>query len=247
MRMPSSISKRSHVGGPGEFATTQWSVILAAGGDTSRAAPALAKLCSAYWYPVYAFIRREGRNAHDAQDLTQEFFAELIERDSLAGVVKDRGRFRSWLLAVLKHFLANEWHRSQRQKRGGGVTMVSLDDEAERRYLTEPADPRTAERLYDRAWALTLVDRVLSKLEDEWRESGKLDQFQILKGTITGDRASYSDLSARLEMSEGAVRVTVHRLRGRYRDLLRLEISQTVAFPADADDELRQLFAALGD
>jgi RNA polymerase sigma-70 factor (ECF subfamily) len=207
----------------------------------------LAKLCSAYWYPIYAFIRRQGRNAHDAQDLTQDFFAELIERDSLAGVVKERGRFRSWLLAVLKHFLSNEWHRSQRQKRGGGTTVVSLDDEAERRYLTEPADPRTAERLFDRAWALTLVDRVLSQLESEWCETGKREQFQILKGTLTGDRASYPDLAARLTMSEGAARVTVHRLRNRYRDLLRLEIAQTVAFPGDADDELRQLFAALSD
>lgn len=245
--MPSSISQRAHFGGPREFATTQWSVVLAAGGDTSRAAPALAKLCSAYWYPIYAFIRRQGRNAHDAQDLTQGFFAELIERESLAGVVKERGRFRTWLLAVLKHFLANEWHRSQRQKRGGGKTIISLDDEAERRYLAEPIDPRTAEKLYDRTWALTIVERALSHLENEWRDAGKHDQFQILKGTLTGERASYSELASQLDLAEGAARVAVHRLRNRYRDLLRAEISQTVALPGDADDELRQLFAALGD
>jgi RNA polymerase sigma factor (sigma-70 family) len=243
--MPSSISHRAR--GPREFATTQWSVVLAAGGDTSRAAPALAKLCSGYWYPIYAFIRRQGRNAHDAQDLTQGFFAELIERESLAGVVKDRGRFRTWLLAVLKHFLANEWHRTQRKKRGGGAVIVSLDDEAERRFLAEPIDPSTAEKLFDRSWALTLVDRALSQLENEWRDSGKRDQFQILKGTLTGERAAYPELAQRLGLSESNVRVTVHRLRGRYRDLLRSEISQTVAFPGDAEDELRQLFAALGD
>jgi len=245
--MPSSISKRVPSGGPREFATTQWSVVLAAGGDTSRAAPALSQLCSAYWYPIYAFIRREGRTAHDAQDLTQEFFAELIERDSLSGVVKERGRFRSWLLAVLKHFLVNEWHCSQRKKRGGGTTIVSLDDEAERRYLTEPADPRTAERLYDRAWALIVVDRVLSQLESEWCESGKPEQFRILKSTLSGDRTPYPELAGRLGTSEGAARVTVHRFRNRYRELLRREIAQTVALPGDADDELRQLFAALGD
>ena len=244
--MPSSLSQRSHLGGPREFATTQWSVVLAAGSDNSRAAPALAKLCSAYWYPIYAFIRRQGRNAHDAQDLTQAFFAELIERESLAGVIKERGRFRTWLLAVLKHLLANDWHRSQRQKRGGGAMVVSLDDEAERRYLAEPIDPCTADSLYDRSWALTLVERALAQLEREWNESGKSAEFQILKGTLTGGRASYPDLAARLDMTEGAVRVTVHRLRNQYRDLLRAEISQTVALPGDAEEELRYLFAALG-
>lgn len=245
--MPSTTSQRPHVSGPREFATTQWSVVLAAGGDTSRAAPALSKLCSGYWYPIYGFIRRQGRNAHDAQDLTQQFFAELIERESLAGVVKERGRFRTWLLAVLKHFLANEWHSTQRQKRGGGAVIVSLDDEAERRYLSEPIDPSTAEKFYDRSWALTLVKRALSQLEDEWRDGNKHEQFQVLKGTLTGERASYPELAQRLGMSEGTVRVTVHRLRHRYRDLLRGEISQTVAFPGDAEDELRHLFAALGD
>lgn len=244
--MSSSLSQRINPGSPREFATTQWSVVLAAGGDTSRAAPALAKLCSSYWYPLYAFIRRQGRNAHDAQDLTQAFFAELIERESLASVIKERGRFRTWLLAVLKHFLANDWHRSQRQKRGGGVVVVSLDDDAERRYLSEPIDPETAEKLYDRTWALMLVDRALSQLEDEWREAGKHDQFHLLKSLLTGERVSYPDLAGRLNTSEGAVRVTVHRLRNRYRDLLRAEISMTVASPGDAEDELRQLFAALG-
>jgi RNA polymerase sigma-70 factor (ECF subfamily) len=244
--MPSSLSQRSRLGGAREFATTQWSVVLAAGSDNSRAAPALARLCSAYWYPIYAFIRRQGRNAHDAQDLTQGFFAELIERESLAGVVKERGRFRTWLLAVLKHFLANEWHRSQRQKRGGRAVVVSLDDEAERRYLAEPIAPLTADSLFDRSWALTLVERALSKLESEWNESGKRAEFQTLKGTLTGGRASYSDLAGRLNMTEGAVRVTVHRLRNHYRDLLRSEISQTVALPGDAEDELRYLFKALG-
>jgi len=245
--MPSSISQREHFGGPREFATTQWSVVLAAGGDSSRAAPALEKLCSAYWYPIYAFVRRQGRSPHDAQDLTQQFFADLIERESLASVEKERGRFRTWLLAVLKHFLANDWHRSNRQKRGGGAALLSLDDEAERRYLAEPIDPQTAEKLYDRSWALTLVERALLHLEAEWNEAGKHDQFRVLKRMLTGERTSYADLAAQLEVSEGTARVTVHRLRSRYREVLRSEIAQTVAFPGDAEDELRQLFAALGD
>jgi len=237
--MPSSTSPR-------EFVTTHWSVVIAAGGDASRAAPALARLCSAYWYPIYAFTRRQGRTPHDAQDLTQEFFAQLIERESLAGVVRERGRFRTWLLGSLKHFLANQWHRSQREKRGGGVAFVSLDDDAERRYLKEPIDPRTDEGSFDRIWALTVVERALTRLEEEWREAGRHDQFRILKGALTGDRASYADLAAAMQTSEGTVRVTIHRLRNRYRNLLRSEISQTVADSADADDELRQLFAALG-
>jgi RNA polymerase sigma-70 factor (ECF subfamily) len=244
--MPSTSLPIPAVGGPREFATTHWSVVIAAGSDTSRAQPALTKLCTAYWYPVYAFVRRQGQGTHDAQDLTQEFFARLIESGSLSGVVKERGRFRSWLLASVKHFLVNEWHRSRRQKRGGGAAVLSLDDEAERRYLAEPADPSTAEQLYDRSWALTLLDRVLGLLQEEWEAAGKLAQFEVLKGCLVGERTPHARIGELLGMSEGSVRVTVHRLRERYRILLKAEISQTVTSPDEADDELRYLFAALG-
>jgi RNA polymerase sigma-70 factor (ECF subfamily) len=244
--MPSTSLPIPAAGGPREFATTCWSVVLAAGGDSTRAQPALAKLCTAYWYPIYAFVRRQGEGTHDAQDLTQEFFARLIERGSLSGVVRERGRFRSWLLAAVKHFLVNEWHRSHRQKRGGGATIVSLDDEAERRYLAEPVDPRSAEQLYDRSWAVTLLDKALGQLQEEWRAAGKLAQFDVLKGCFAGDRTSYAIIGETLGMTEGAVRVTVHRLREQYRMLLRAEIAETVASPEDTDDELRHLFASLG-
>jgi RNA polymerase sigma factor (sigma-70 family) len=219
---------------------------VAAGGDPSLSAPALATLCTAYWYPVYAFVRRQGRNAHDAQDLTQDFFASLIERESLADVSRERGRFRTWLLAAAKHFLANAWHRSQRQKRGGGIAIVSLDDEAERRFLAEPMAPESDDQLYDRTWALTVVDRALAQLETTWADLGKKSQFEVLKGALVGDQSTYAEMGAALGQSEGAVRVTVHRLRHQYRDLLRAEIAQTVAAESDAEDELRQLFAALG-
>ena len=165
--MPPSASDQP-AGGRREFATTHWSLVLAAGGDTRGAQPALAALCDAYWYPLYAFIRRQGLAPHDAQDLTQEFFARLIEKEWLGAVQRERGRFRSWLLAALKHFLANEWDKSRARKRGGGVQFVSIDDAtAESRYAQEPADLATADRLYDRRWALTLLDRVLARLREE--------------------------------------------------------------------------------
>jgi RNA polymerase sigma-70 factor (ECF subfamily) len=228
------------------FCTTHWSLVLAARGDTARAQPALAALCHAYWYPLYAFVRRQGVAPHDAQDLTQEFFARLLEKEWLNAVARERGRFRSWLLAALKHFLANEWDKSRAQKRGGGLAFVSIDDtSAESRYVHEPADHTTAETLYDRRWALTLLDRVLARLREEFVVAGKAAHFEALKGTLTGDRTPYAEIAATLGTSEGAVKVAVHRLRERYRDLIRAEIAETVGSPAEVEDELRHLLAAL--
>ena len=227
------------------FDTTRWSVVRAAGGPDSSAA--LALLCRAYWYPLYAFVRRRGYSAHDAQDLTQGFFAQLLARNDLATVDRARGRFRSFLLGALKHYLANEWDRAQAQKRGGGVALISIDDaEAERRYQDEPAEQITAEQLYDRRWALTLLDQVLAKLSAEMSIAGKSAQFEALKFCLTGEPgAAYTEIAERLGTTEGALKVAIHRLRDRYRALLRAEIAETVGSEADVDDELRQLFAAL--
>ena len=243
--MPPSASDQP-AGGRREFATTHWSLVLAAGGDTRGAQPALAALCDAYWYPLYAFIRRQGLAPHDAQDLTQEFFARLIEKEWLGAVQRERGRFRSWLLAALKHFLANEWDKSRARKRGGGVQFVSIDDAtAESRYAQEPADLATADRLYDRRWALTLLDRVLARLREEMAAAGKTAHFDALKFCLTGERAAYAEVALALAMSEGAVKVAVHRLRERYRQLIRAEIAETVATPAEVDAEMRDLLAVL--
>lgn len=233
--------------GARSFATTHWSLVLAARAPAEAAgADALATLCRAYWYPLYAFVRRQGVGPHDAQDLTQEFFARLLEKEWLNAVARERGRFRSWLLAALRHFLANEWDKSRAQKRGGGITFVSIDDSsAESRYAHEPADTITAETLYDRRWALTLLDRVLARLRDEFVAAGKIAHFEALKGTLTGDRTPYAEIAAALGLSEGAVKVAAHRLRERYRDLIRAEIAETVATPAEVEDELRHLLAAL--
>ncbi len=229
------------------FATTRWSVVLAAGGATPAADEALAVLCSAYWYPLYAFVRRQGRSEHDAQDLTQEFFARLLAKDWLGGVERERGRFRSWLLAALKHFLANEWDRASALKRGGGAAVVSLDAlTAEQRYALEPADPASAEKLFDRCWALELLDRVLTRLRGEFEAAGKARIFEELKAGIVGDSAPYAEIAARLGASESAVKAAAHRLRLRYRELLRAEIAETVALSGEIDDELDQLFIALG-
>jgi RNA polymerase sigma factor (sigma-70 family) len=228
------------------FATTHWSVVLHAKGGSSGAHQALGSLCQVYWYPLYAFVRRQGRTPHDAQDLTQEFFARLIEKEWLGDVHRERGRFRAFLLAAMKHFLANEWDKDRAQKRGGGAQIISIDDDtAEARYLHEPIDTATAEKLYDRRWALTLLDQVLARLRGEMEGSGKLKQFEALKGCLAGEKHPYAELGASLGMTEGAVKVAVHRLRERYRNLIRAEIAQTVEDPKELEDELRHLFAAL--
>jgi RNA polymerase sigma factor (sigma-70 family) len=230
---------------PRDFRTTHWSMVLRAGGDDATAHAALSNLCSAYWYPLYAFVRREGHPPHDAQDLTQEFFARLLERGGLASVAPERGRFRTWLLSALQHFLINEWHRARTQKRGGAVVLLSLDDEAEARYLREPADPLTAAKLFDRRWALTLLDRVLAHLGAEFAASGKAAQFEALKFCLSGEKHAYAEVAHTLGMSEGAVKVAAHRLRERYRALIRAEIAETVSSPEDVAGEMHDLFAAL--
>lgn len=234
----------------GQFTSTHWSVVLLAG---QRATPqgdeALAKLCQTYWYPLYAYVRRQGVEPHDAQDLTQEFFARLLAKNYLGQVRREKGKFRSFLLASLKHFLANEWDRARAQKRGGGKTIVSLDDPSvETRYGLEPADVLTAEKIYERRWALTLLDQVLAGLRDEYARSGRAGVFEQLKEFLTGGKGSvsYAEVAERLRMTEGAVKVAVHRLRRRYRELLRAEVAHTVASPGEIDDEIRHLFAALG-
>ncbi len=231
------------------FLTTHWSVVLAAGrSDSTRAQNALGRLCQTYWYPLYAHVRRRGHSPHDAQDLTQEFFARLLERHTLASADPNRGRFRSFLLATMDHFLAHEWEKVRAQKRGGGCRILSLDLAlAEQRYDLEPADTATPDKLFDRRWANALLEEVLNQLEAEYHHAGKAELFAALKQTLTGTRESqpYAVLALHLGMNEAAVKVAVHRLRKRYRELLRAEVANIVAEPEQAGDELRYLLAAL--
>jgi RNA polymerase sigma-70 factor (ECF subfamily) len=221
-------------------------VVLAAGGATPAASDALAVLCRAYWYPLYAFVRRQGHSPDDAQDLTQEFFARLLARGDLASVAPERGRFRAWLLAVMKHFLAKEWVRANRLKRGGGVAAVPLDGVAgEERYTHEPADSVTPEKLYDRRWAMDLLDRGLIRLEAEQAAAGKVEQFAALKFCLAGEKVALREVADRLGSSEGAIKVAVHRLRERYRQLIREEIASTVDREEEIETELQELLAAL--
>jgi RNA polymerase sigma-70 factor (ECF subfamily) len=235
--------------GSAAFVTTHWSVVLAAGrADTTRARDALARLCQTYWHPLYAYVRRLGNSPHDAQDLTQEFFARLLAKNYLASADESRGRFRSFLLASFKHFLANEWEKARAQKRGGGQIPISIDPvAAETGCHFEPADPATAEKTFERRWALTLLDQVLRRLRQEYAATGREELFGQLKPTLTEASRSvrYAEIATRLGTTEGAVKVAVHRLRQQYRELLRAEIAETVASPAKVEDELRSLFAAL--
>jgi RNA polymerase sigma-70 factor (ECF subfamily) len=231
------------------FVTTHWSLVLAAGkGASAQARAALAALCQTYWYPLYAYVWRQGHQPDDAQDLTQAFFARLLEKHYLQSADPERGRFRSFLLTAFKRFLSKERDRERTQRRGGGRKLLPLDFEAgERRYSLEPAHEITAERIYEQRWALTLLDRVFVRLRDEFDRAGKQKEFDCLKVYLTGEAGtpSYQEAAAELATTEGAVRVAVHRLRRRYRELVREEIAQTVAGPEDVDEELRHLFAAL--
>jgi len=234
---------------PAVFATTQWSAVLSAGrNDTTRARAALAQLCKTYWYPLYAYVRQRGHSAHDAQDLTQEFFARLLEKNSLGRVTRGRGKFRSFLLAAMNHFLADEWKRARAQKRGGGHRAISLDaHDAETRFEREAVDKVTPERLYEQNWALALLDTVYHRLRREYETGGRGHLFDTLKFSLTGSRSAmpYADLAKWLGLTESAVKVAVHRLRQRYRELLREEVAQTVASPGEVEEELRGLFRAL--
>jgi RNA polymerase sigma factor (sigma-70 family) len=231
------------------FATTRWTVVLAAGGrGTPQADVALEELCRTYWYPLYAYVRRHGHSHEDAQDLTQAFFARLLEKNYLEGISNNGGKFRAFLLVAIKRFLANEWDRANRQKRGGGVAPLSLDwQDADTRYQINPADDVSPDKLYDRAWALTVLERVITRLRDENSAEGKAKIYSQLKHFLMAgkDEISYGQAAAALQMSEGTVRVTVHRLRRRYRELLREEIAQTLSDPAQADEEMQVLFCAL--
>jgi RNA polymerase sigma factor (sigma-70 family) len=233
------------------FATTRWSVVLAAGAERSSPGvqEALATLCETYWYPLYAFLRSRGYSAEDAQDLTQAFFARLLEKQTIRHADPARGRFRSFLLASLKNFAANQHDREIARKRGGDVPILSLEIEtAEGRFQMEPPSDETPERVFDRRWALTLLDRVMSRLHAETVHSGKPSQFERLKGYLTGDhpQLSYAETATHLATSEGAIKVAVHRLRRRFRDLIRDEIAQTVSSPEEIEDELRHLWSSVG-
>jgi RNA polymerase sigma-70 factor (ECF subfamily) len=223
-------------------------VVLAAKEDSlPAAADALAQLCRAYWYPLYVFIRRRGHGPHDAQDLTQEFFYRLLDKRYLSAVDHRKGRFRTFLLAALEHFLANEWRRSQTQRRGGGQQIISIDDSAEQRYSHEPVTELSPERIYEQRWALAFLEQVLVKLRAEFVEAGKGETFEATKAFLTGDRSpvGYADLAASLGTTEAALKMAVSRMRQRYAELLRQEIANTVASPDEIEDELRALMAAL--
>ena len=236
-------------GGRGGFATTRWSVVLAAGRRSGEhSAEALATLCEAYWYPVYAFIRRQGHDADHARDLTQEFFTRVLEKHYFSDADPARGRFRAFLLTSIRHFLSNERDREQALKRGGRTPPLSLDVEtAEGTYQLEGRDELTPEKLFDARWATLLLDRALGRLREEYVAADKRTLFDQLKGFLTGDSddVPYADTATALDMSEGAVKVAVHRLRRRFRDALVREIAETVSDPADIDAEIRHLLQAV--
>ena len=231
------------------FASTHWSVVLAASDPTTRdAAPALEHLCRAYWYPLYAFIRRRGHSPADAQDLTQGFFEQLLEKNWIAGADRQKGRFRSFLLMALKRFLANEWDKANRLKRGAHVQRISLPlDTAETRYCQEPVAAATPEQLFEKEWALALLDAVLTRLREDFARDGKAALFDELKPCLvgSGEAQPYATLAGKLGMTEGAVKVAVHRLRARYRACLETQIAETVDSPGEVAQEIRHLFRVL--
>jgi RNA polymerase sigma factor (sigma-70 family) len=231
------------------FATTHWSVVLAAAkGDSSGGIGALEKLCRCYWYPLYAYVRRRGYRPEDSEDLTQEFFARLLQHNWVAEARRSKGRFRSFLLMVLNRFLANEWDKIRAAKRGGGVPTIPIQmDTAETRYSLEPATTTTPEQIFERQWALALLDQVLLALRAEYEKGGKAALFDALKPSLAGrsETQPYAELAASLGMTEAAVKVAVHRLRERYRRRLQAEVAHTLASPSEVDSELRHLFRVL--
>ena len=231
------------------FHTTRWSLVVAAGGDRSTVAhQALATLCEIYWYPLYAYVRRQGHDADAARDLTQAFFVQLLERHDVQRLRRERGRLRSYLLGAVRHFLANEASRVQALKRGGGQPPVPLEfDAAEGRYVREPADVETPERLFERRWALTILEQVFSDLKQSWETAGRATEFEVLKDCLMGEpRGGYDQVAATLGTTANAVGVAVHRLRRAFRSRLREIIADTVVDEDAVDDEIRHLFASLG-
>jgi RNA polymerase sigma-70 factor (ECF subfamily) len=241
----------STTAGAGAFRTTHWSVVLSARrSGSSQAGEALASLCQVYWYPLYVFVRRSGHDHHEAQDLVQEFFSRFIEKEYLQAVDRDKGRFRSFLLGCLRNFLGTCRERAQTAKRGGGYSFLSWEEAtADKRYGLEPCETMTAEKLFDRQWALTLLEKAIQELKSEFAHAGKADVFGALQVFLSGEKnpASYEEIAAALKMSEPAVRVNVHRLRRRYGELIRTEIGRTVAAPAEIESELQHLFAVLSE
>jgi RNA polymerase sigma factor (sigma-70 family) len=234
---------------PGDiFATTHWTVVLAAGRrHTPQSDAALEELCRTYWFPLYAYVRRRGHTKEDAEDLTQAFFARLLEKNFLANLAGEKGKFRAFLLVALKHFLANESDKSQAQKRGGGVTPLSLDwQTADTKFQVAATHEPSPDKAFDREWALALLAKVIERLQKECAADGKARVFEQLKIFLTAGNAESAqrDVAKTLGLEEGAVRVAIHRLRKRYRQLLREEITQTLSDPAQADEEMRALFGA---
>ena len=236
--------------GSAEFTATHWSVVLAAAQEESpRSAAALEKLCRTYWYPLYVYVRRRGHSPEGAQDLTQQFFARFLQKEYFRLADPRRGRFRTFLLHALDHFLVNEWKRAQRVKRGGGTPCLSLDaDDAERRYAVEPVTTLTPERAYEKRWAMTLLEQVLAALRQEYAEAGNSRVFEALAELLWGKDAStsYALIGERLGMTEGTARWAMHRLRERYRERLRAEVAHTVADPMEVEEELRHLITVVG-
>ncbi len=233
----------------GLFRTTHWSLVLAAGqGGLGQAGEALEELCRTYWYPLYLYVRRRGYGPHDAQDLTQQFFARFLEKGSLNLADPARGRFRSFLLRSLQNSLADDWKRAHRAKRGGGAVELPLDGvAAEARYAAELTSPMTPERAYEQRWALTLLERVLGRMREDYARAGKARLFEALQDFLWGPEgsASYATLAQDLAMTEGALRVAVHRLREHYRERLRAEVANTVSDPTEVDAELRHLIQVI--
>ena len=231
------------------FVSTHWSVVLSAGDPASpHAATALETLCRAYWYPLYAYVRRRGHSPEDAQDLTQEFFARLLAGNWVGDADPAKGRFRTFLLTALSRFLANEWDRARAQKRGGGAVPLPLDTAvAESRYCAEAIGSMAPDRLYDRQWAMTLLDQALTRLSAEHERSGKAAEFTVLSPALTAERGDipYATWASQLGLNETAVRQAVHRLRKRFREVFREEIAQTMTAPEDVEEEIRHLLAAL--
>jgi RNA polymerase sigma factor (sigma-70 family) len=232
----------------GQFAATHWSAIVRAGGPDSHAASeALEQLCRVYWYPLYAFARRHGCSPSDAEDLTQSFFARLLEQNFIARADPEKGRFRTFLLTLFKRFLANEWHREHAQKRGGFRAVVSIDSAlAESRFEAEPAHGEQPDALFERQWAMTLLDQVMDRLREEYVASGRGSLFEQLEACLIQDAAAlpYADIAVRLNLTEAAIKMAMHRLRARYQAILREEIGKTVARPEDVELELQDLFNA---
>jgi len=230
------------------FATTHWSVVVEAQGESPAAQEALETLCRIYWRPIYSFVQRQGIGPEEAEDLTQGFFADLLERRSLSAVRKEKGRFRSYLLGALKYFLADERRRAMAIKRGKGQRLIPLDQlSVDERIEMEPADQLTAEQIYERRWAATVLERVLNLLKDEYRAAGNAALFDSLKQLLPDEPGapSQADIAAQLGMTENAVRQAFHRFRQRYQSLLREEIAHTVATPGDIEDELRHLISVV--